>query len=209
MPSTVLMLRKDLYCSRIFLGNILILFILMWLGFSLLLGQMAVFYGVIIIYSILLGLFGSEENEQLSDINNLLPVALKTRIFARYLYSWFISLLFTILTGGLLLLGSVLRPGEVEIDIPAAAIQMLCSALAIIVITFPLIYRMGMQKAKIYSVIIYTILIMSSTLLPLGLMQLFDHRDVPLTQIMLGGLAVLVVLSPVSLMLSTKWARKK
>lgn len=207
MRNITLLIRKDILTTRVLLGAGLLLYIAAWIGFSIFISSMAVFYGIVMVYVIIFTLFGADENQQISEIGNILPVSRGSMVTARYFFSWLVSLAVSGVTALLILLPSPYAGGAPG----GAAIftQLAASALLIVNLTFPIIYRVGMQKARLYCTIIYMVAIISSSWMQSYLPDAVSFLPVDGSLIMPAFLALMLLLSPVSMHLSRRWYRSR
>lgn len=209
MRSIGLLMRKDLFSARVLLGGSSLIILAIWVLFSLFMGNMAVFYGTIVFYSMIITLFTAEDNTAVADINYLLPVSRSQQITARYAYAGVVAVVVSAATALMQLLPQiVLRPGTAPILL---FLQLLMITVFMIDISFPIIYKLGVQKARIFTVVIYVVFVVVGSAMQSVVGELFQQRNLrlPLAGALAGGLVLMLLLLPLSMHLSKKWYERR
>ncbi|MDL2232824.1 ABC-2 transporter permease [Ruminococcaceae bacterium OttesenSCG-928-L11] len=206
--SLYLMVRKDAYTAYILLRTSLVICIALWVIFTVWVPTMSVFYAIIACYGVTISLFSVEENQGNTDINHMLPVSRNDQITARYVFAWVTSLAITVITGLMLAASSLLFHRDAAVL--SATVLIAAFALFMINFTFPVIYRFGILKTRIYSFIVYFVAIMLSGSLS-ALFASTDFASIHLTSpaFELVLLACMALFSPVSLLISQRWAANR
>lgn len=202
MRNLALLIRKD-FISAFAAYGFYAVFLVVWFFIVAFVPTSASFLYIMVIYVFVVSLFNTEENELVCNVAGILPIRKSQVVVARYLYTYLILLVETVLAS--IACPLVARLRGVPVAWVAPVMLALATSLLMVSIIAPLAYKFGVVKMRALILVVYVVMIIAGS----SLSPIFNEIFPPVSALYTALIMVVsaFALSLISLAISVRIKR--